>query len=41
MEVNWDEDKKVLYSPKPLEWSYQRWFQQIKDAVKDECGITF
>lgn len=38
MEVNWDEDKKVLFSPKPREWSYQNWFEQIINAVKNECN---
>ncbi len=36
MEVHWDSRKNVLYSPKPREWSYGRWFIQICDAVKDE-----
>ena len=38
MEVNWDEDKKVLFSPQPREWSYQNWFEQIINAVKNECN---
>ncbi|MBK7103788.1 MAG: hypothetical protein IPH62_00690 [Ignavibacteriae bacterium] len=40
MEVNWDEKRKVLFSPKPREWSYQKCFEQIINAVKNECNIN-
>jgi hypothetical protein len=40
MEVNWNNDGKYLYSPKPKEWSYSMWFKQIHAAVKDEYGVT-
>jgi hypothetical protein len=36
MEVHWDNEGRYLYSPKPREWSYVRWFQQIIAAAKDE-----
>ena len=29
MEVNWDAERRCLYSPKPREWSYTAWFCQI------------
>jgi Integron Cassette Protein Hfx_Cass5 len=40
MEVHWDDKGHYLYSPKPREWSYVRWFQQILAAVKGEYGCT-
>jgi len=39
MEVNWDEKRKCLRSPKPREWSYVQWYVQIVDAARDEYGI--
>ena len=36
MEVHWDAERKSLYSPKPREWSYARWFQQILAAAKEQ-----
>jgi hypothetical protein len=39
MEVGWDPDNRTLFSPKPREWSYLRWFQQIVSAVADEYGV--
>jgi len=38
MEVDWDPGRKRLFSPKPKEWSYSRWYQQILAAVEDEYG---
>jgi hypothetical protein len=38
MQVHWDNVGKYLYSPSPGEWSYERWFQQILAAVKEEYG---
>jgi hypothetical protein len=35
MEVHWDPDG-FLYSPPPREWSYARWLQQFRDAVRSE-----
>jgi len=29
VEVHWDESRRSLYSPKPREWSYARWFSHI------------
>jgi hypothetical protein len=40
MEVQWDNKGQYLYSPKPREWSYAQWFQQIIAAVKQEYGCT-
>jgi len=36
MEVHWDDERRCLYSPKPREWSYLRWFRQIRDAARDQ-----
>jgi hypothetical protein len=36
MEVYWDADSRTLFSPKPREWTYQMWFQQLIAAVRDE-----
>ena len=35
MEVHWD-SAGYLYSPPPREWSYARWMQQFRDAVRSE-----
>lgn len=40
MEVNWNNEGKYLYSPKPKEWSYSMWFKQIHAAAKDEYGVA-
>ena len=37
-EVNWDEKRKFLYSPKPKEYTYVDWFKQIIMATKSEYG---
>ncbi|NLV30080.1 MAG: hypothetical protein GXY47_02910 [Acidobacteria bacterium] len=39
MEVHWNPEEKLLYSPKPREWSYFDWYKQIHSAAKDEYGI--
>jgi Integron Cassette Protein Hfx_Cass5 len=39
MEVRWDGQGQRLFSPKPREWSYIRWFEQILAAAADEYGI--
>jgi hypothetical protein len=39
MEVGWDAEIGRLFSPKPREWTYPRWFRQILTAVADECGV--
>lgn len=36
MEVHWNDDGRFLYSPKPREWSYARWFQQILAAAREQ-----
>jgi len=33
MEVNWDAKRRSLHSPKPREWTYIRWFEQILAAA--------
>ena len=38
MEVGWDADLRSLHSPKPRDWSYMRWFQQILAAAAEEYG---
>ncbi len=38
MEVNWNVENKVLYSPVPRDWTYIDWFKQIHSAVLDEYG---
>jgi hypothetical protein len=40
MEVHWDPCSKYLHSPLPREWSYTRWLRQIREAVKNEYGVT-
>ena len=40
MGVYWDEQRRRLYSPTPQEWSYLRWFNQIRDAVRSEYGTN-
>jgi hypothetical protein len=34
MEVTWDDNRDCLCSPAPREWSYPRWFQQIREAAR-------
>lgn len=33
VEVHWDDSLQALYSPRPREWSYTRWFQHILDTA--------
>ena len=33
VEVHWDEVLQALYSPKPRDWSYGRWFRHILDTA--------
>ena len=40
MEVHWDNDRKRLFSPKPRQWSYLRWFAQIVSAAANEYGVS-
>jgi len=37
--VDWDEERRRLHSPKPREWSYIRWFEQITADALGEYGI--
>ena len=34
VEVNWNEEKHYLFSPKPRKWSYTDWFLHIVSAAK-------
>ena len=36
MEVQWDSERGILYSPPPREWSYVDWFKQIHSAAKEQ-----
>ena len=36
MEVHWDEAGGWLYGPKPREWTFAMWFQQITDAAREQ-----
>ena len=36
MEVHWDAARSRLHSPKPREWTYLRWFQQIVAAAAEQ-----
>lgn len=38
-EVSWSPEGKCLYSPKPREWSYVRWYNQIVNAAKEQSCI--
>lgn len=38
-EVNWDQARSCFACPKPREWSYSRWFQHVRDAVRGELGL--
>ncbi len=33
VEVHWDDALRALYSPKPREWSYGKWFRHILDTA--------
>lgn len=33
-DINWNNDLKVIYSPKPGEWSYLMWYCEIIKAAK-------
>jgi len=37
-EVGWDNEEKVLFSPRPREWSYYEWYRHIIGVVKSEYG---
>jgi hypothetical protein len=37
-EVGWDDKEKILFSPKPREWSYHHWYRHIVAIAKDEYG---
>jgi len=37
VEVNWDAKRRVLFSPKPREWTYLKWFSHIISTA-DPCA---
>jgi hypothetical protein len=39
MQVGWNPARRCLFSPKPDEWSYPRWFRQIVAAVASEYRV--
>ena len=39
MEVGWNPQQRLLFGPKPREWSHLDWFKQIRDAAKEQ-GVT-
>ena len=40
MQVHWSPEGRFLYSPKPREWSYLKWYGQILGAAKSEYGVS-
>ena len=41
MEVHWDHERLLLHSPKPREWSYAKWFQQIVASAREQsCQLV-
>lgn len=38
-EVHWDVTAGYLYSPKPREWSYLKWFHHITSVILTECNM--
>lgn len=38
-EVGWD-GAGYFYTPAPREWSYRRWLQQVRRAVREELGVA-
>lgn len=38
-EVSWLPEQRRLYSPKPREWSYARWYGQIINTVKEQSCV--
>ena len=39
VEVDWDGERRSLHSPRPREWSYSRWFQQILASARAQ-GVS-
>lgn len=39
MEVGWDAATRSLTAPRPREWTYLRWFQQIRRAAREQ-GVS-
>lgn len=42
IDVHWNAQRRSLYSPTPRQWSYPRWFTQIRRAaVAQGCHLQF
>jgi hypothetical protein len=40
LEVHWNASRRSLHSPRPRQWSYPRWFQQIRLAAREQgCDL--
>ncbi|RZK00871.1 MAG: hypothetical protein EOO46_20850 [Flavobacterium sp.] len=39
-EVGWDNKEKILFSPKPREWTYYMWYKHIVSIAKEEYGCV-
>ncbi len=39
-QVYWDDAGRFLYSPRPREWTYLRWYIQIVGMVASEYGVV-
>jgi len=36
-EVHWNPQKHSLYSPKPIDWNYEMWYDHIVKVAEAEC----
>ncbi len=36
MDVHWNDEKQILHSPKPRQWSYVDWLRQILSAAEQQ-----
>lgn len=36
--INWDVEKRVIYSEEPREWSYSEWFKFILEFIRDSTN---
>ncbi len=40
-EIHWNADSKVLYTPKPREWSYADWYEHLIQTIEETgCVLT-
>ena len=40
MQVGWDEGRRRLFSPRPVQMSYGDWFGHVLSAVASEYGVA-